>query len=254
MQTYRQSTEEMVHCSHCAIWHHLECVLLHRSESIGVWPCPRCRCQTDILQQCQRALQDVSSQVVALQLLQDEVHKGLAKRMHVKTLEQSNLDLVKRIGFKIGECDDLKAKNAELELQLSNLDKTNCNKREIPRVVYNFKQADFSALRSLITNSNRPLNTSLNHSTHMNEAWSIWSSTVTEHINQCIPRVPVKNSSKHPRMDGEVRHMHNCNHTAWAAAKRTNNVQMWNKFKCLRNKLKLMLRDKRSNLNVCETN
>ena len=113
---------------------------------------------------------------------------------------------------------------------------------KIPRVVYNFKQADFSALRSLITN--RSLNTSLNHSTHMNEAWSIWNSTVTEHINQCIPRVPVKNSFKHPWMDGEVRHMHNCKHTAWAAAKRTNNVQMWNKFKCLRNKLKLMIRDK----------
>ena len=45
---------------------------------------------------------------------------------------------------------------------------------------------------------------------------------------------------------GEVRHMHNCKHTAWAAAKRTNNVQMWNKFKYLRNKLKLMLRDKRN--------
>ena len=126
------------------------------------------------------------------------------------------------------------------------LNLSGCNKRKIPRVVYNFKQADFSALRSLITNSNRSLNTSLNHSTHMNEAWSIWSSTVTEHINQCIPRVPVKNSSKHPWMDGEVRHMHNCKHTAWAAAKRTNNVQMWNKFKYLRNKLKLMLRDKRN--------
>ena len=121
-----------------------------------------------------------------------------------------------------------------------------CNKRKIPRVVYNFKQADFSALRSLITNSNRSLNTLLNHSTHMNEAWSIWSSTVTEHINECIPRVPVKNSSKHPWMDGEVRHMHNCKHTAWAAAKRTNNVQMWNKFKCLRNKFKLMLGGKRN--------
>ena len=104
----------MVQCSHCAIWHHLDCVDLHRSESIGVWPCPRCRCQTDILQQCQRALQDVSSQVVALQLLQDEVHKGLAKLMHVKTLEQSNLDLVKLIGSKICECDDLKAKNANI--------------------------------------------------------------------------------------------------------------------------------------------
>ena len=126
------------------------------------------------------------------------------------------------------------------------LNLSGCNKRKIPRVVYNFKQVDFSALRSLITNSNRSLNTSLNHSTHMNEAWSIWSSTVTEHINQCIPRVPVKNSSKHPWMDGEVRHMHNSKHTAWAAAKRTNNVQMWNKFKYLRNKLKLMLRDKRN--------
>ena len=127
------------------------------------------------------------------------------------------------------------------------LNLSGCNTRKIPKVVYNFKQADFSALRSLITNSNRSLNTSLNQSTHMNEAWSIWSSTVTEHINQCIPRVPVKNSSKHLWMVGEVRHMHNCKNTAWAAAKQTNNVQMWNKVKCLRNKLKLMLRDKRNN-------
>ena len=50
--------------------------------------------------------------------------------MHVKTLEQYNLDLVKLIGSKIGECDDLKAKNAELELQLSNSDKAN----SIPKI------------------------------------------------------------------------------------------------------------------------
>ena len=85
-------------------------------------------------------------------------------------------------------------------------------------------------------------------STLINEAWSIWSSTVTEHINQCIPRVPVKNSSKHPWMDGEIRYMHNCKHTAWVAAERTNNVKMWNKFRCLQNKIKQMLRDKRSSL------
>ena len=83
-------------------------------------------------------------------------------------------------------------------------------------------------------------------STHINEAWSSWSSTVTEHINQCIPRVPVKNSSKHPWMDGEIRYMHNCKHTAWVATVRTNNGQMWNKLKCLQKKKKIMLRGKRS--------
>ena len=47
-------------------------------------------------------------------------------------------------------------------------------------------------------------------------------------------------------MDGELRHMHTCKHTAWAAAKLTNIAQMWNTLKCLRNKLKLMLRGKRN--------
>ena len=65
---------------------------------------------------------------MGLQLLQDEVHKGLAKLMHVKTLEQSNLDLGKLIGSKIGECDAMKANNAEL--QFSNLDKAN----SIPKI------------------------------------------------------------------------------------------------------------------------
>ena len=44
-----------------------------------------------------------------------------------------------------------------------------------------------------------------------------------------------------------VRHLHNCKHTAWAAAKRTNDALMWSKFKYLRNKLKIMLREERHN-------
>ena len=74
------------------------------------------------------------------------------------------------------------------------------------------------------------LNTSLNHYTHTNETWSIWNSKITENINQSISRVPV-NNSKHSWLDGEVQHMPNCKHTAWTAAKQTNNAQMWNKLK-----------------------
>ena len=33
----------MIRCCLCAIWFHLECVGLKKSDEVGVWPCPSCR-------------------------------------------------------------------------------------------------------------------------------------------------------------------------------------------------------------------
>ena len=80
----RVSTADMVQCSHCAMWHHLDCVGLHQSDSIGVCPCSRCRVQTDLLHQCHRMLQEISSELAALKLLQDNAHKDMGSLARAK--------------------------------------------------------------------------------------------------------------------------------------------------------------------------
>ena len=117
----RASTADMGQCSHCAIWHHLDCVGLHQSNNIGVWPCPRCRVQTDLLHQCHRMLQEISSELVALTLLQDNVHKDMGSLARTKNLEKSNQDLVKLLGNKTAQCDVLAVENSELKRHVAQL-------------------------------------------------------------------------------------------------------------------------------------
>ena len=103
----RLSSADMVQCSHCAIWHHLDSVGLLQSDTIGVWPCPRCRVQSDLLHQWHKMLQEITSQLAALQLLQDNVHEDMGSLARSKNLEKSNQDLVKLLGSKTGHCDVL---------------------------------------------------------------------------------------------------------------------------------------------------
>ena len=78
----------MLQCSHCGMWHHFDCVRLKTSDTIGVWPCPRCRQQTAMVTSCHTMLNDISKKMAALSHLQEEVLKQLAKLGDVKKLEQ----------------------------------------------------------------------------------------------------------------------------------------------------------------------
>ena len=59
--------------------------------------------------------QQVHSQVVALQLIQDGMHKDIARLQQPKTLEKSNLDLVKQLAVKTAQCDELRKGNVDLK-------------------------------------------------------------------------------------------------------------------------------------------
>ena len=129
----RLSSADMVQCSHCAIWHHLDCVDLLQSDTIGVWPCPRCRVQSDMLHQCHKMLQEITSQLAALQLLQDNVHKDMGSLARSKNLEKSNQDLVKLLGSKTGHCDVLVVENIRLKRQIEQLQATPPATLTLPR-------------------------------------------------------------------------------------------------------------------------
>ena len=58
-------------------------------------------------------LQEISSKLVALKLLQDNVHKDMGSLARTKNLEKSNQDRVKLLGNKTGQCDVLAAQLQE---------------------------------------------------------------------------------------------------------------------------------------------
>ena len=105
----------MIQCAHCAVWHHLEYVGLKCTDPVGVWPCPQCRHQSDMLRQCHTMLQQVSSQVAALELLHDQLYKDIALIQKSKSLEKANLDLVKLLAAKTADCDELAKPNRDLK-------------------------------------------------------------------------------------------------------------------------------------------
>ena len=65
-------------------------------------------------------LQEISSELVALELLQDNVHKDMGSLARTKNLEKSNQDRVKLLG-KTGQCDVLAEENSELKRHAAQL-------------------------------------------------------------------------------------------------------------------------------------
>ena len=59
-------------------------------------------------------LQQVSSQVAALELLHDQLYKDIALIQKSKSLEKANLDLVKLLAAKTADCDELAKPNRDL--------------------------------------------------------------------------------------------------------------------------------------------
>ena len=100
----------MLQCSHCGMWHHFDCVGLISSDAVGVWPCPRCRQQTSLLNTCHTMLTDINTKMTVLSHLQEGMQKQLSKLESIKTLEQSNLDLVRLLVAKTAECETLRQK------------------------------------------------------------------------------------------------------------------------------------------------
>ena len=96
----RTENADMLQCSHCGMWHHFDCVGLISSDAVGVWPCPRCRQQTSLLNTCHTMLTDINTKMTVLSHLQEGMQKQLSKLENIKTLEQSNLDLVRLLAVK----------------------------------------------------------------------------------------------------------------------------------------------------------
>ena len=63
---------------------------------------------------CHNMLQEVHNQVV-VQLIQDGMHKDIARLQQSNTLDKSDLDLVKQLAVKTAQCDELRKENVDLK-------------------------------------------------------------------------------------------------------------------------------------------
>ena len=116
----------------------------------------------------------------------------------------------------------------------------NCRPKHIKtRTVYNYSRADFIKLRSLV--SDLPLCEGVSKAGSIDEAWQLWSESVKQAIDECVPQVKVKSSSGPPWLDGETRHLHNQKMTAWRRAKKSDKADHWARFRELRNKLSSLI-------------
>ena len=86
----RRHVGEMLQCSHCAEWFHLDCVGIKKTDPVGVWPCPSCRLQSSILQQCLGMLEDMKIQINSMQQTQHALVNEVAQ------LKKNNTDAISK--------------------------------------------------------------------------------------------------------------------------------------------------------------
>ena len=112
----------------------------------------------------------------------------------------------------------------------------------VSRNVYNYKLADFNKLRSILKEYSET--TQISECDSIDTAWQMWSSHLRDAIDECVPKVKLKNASASPWIDGETRHLRNQKMSAWKKAKNTNTDSHWAKFRELRNTLKKVMSEK----------
>ena len=109
--------------------------------------------------------------------------------------------------------------------------------RVVPRIVYDYKKADWVGLRKAIIDTK--LSNLLNqYRLDVHKACSKWTHAVKSLIDKYIPRHKIRNINSPPWIDGEVIHLSNKKETAHKKARRKDNPDSWAKYKRLRNKLR----------------
>ena len=108
--------------------------------------------------------------------------------------------------------------------------------QKVPRIVYNYRKADWNGLRNAISNTDM-CNILRTYSTDINQACQQWTVTFKKLIDKFIPRHKIKNVDTPPWIDGDVIHLSNKKESAHRKAFKRNTPESWNKYKRLRNKL-----------------
>ena len=110
-------------------------------------------------------------------------------------------------------------------------------RQEVPRVVYNYRKANWDGLRKAISDMNF-CGILRNYQADVNQACMQWTSKFKSLIDKFIPRHRIKNINSPPWIDGDVIHLSHKKENAHRKAFRKDTPESWSKYKKLRNKLR----------------
>ena len=102
----RYHDKDMIRCSYCATWVHIECVKMHEEYIAGFWSCFECRRMPAQISEIQTGMTDVINMIKTLMKSVDKLHREQnkikselkEKDEQISKLSQENADLKVIIG------------------------------------------------------------------------------------------------------------------------------------------------------------
>ena len=104
------------------------------------------------------------------------------------------------------------------------------------RCIYNYKNVNWSDIEMKINTSN--LEDRVIEATNIDEALSIWMNTLSKSIEEYVPKVRVNNSKSVTWFDKECAKLRNKRNRLKKRALNSDNIEHWNTYKKIRNKIK----------------
>ena len=121
--------------------------------------------------------------------------------------------------------------------------KAKYDKRKINRTVFNFKKANWQGLKQALRDSNLSEIIRENNNNVSNACFT-WTNTVLSLVNSFIPKINLKNADSPPWIDGEVIRLSKKKETSRKKAIRINTPTSWEKYRKLRNELRVLVNQK----------
>ena len=114
------------------------------------------------------------------------------------------------------------------------------------RCIYNYKNVNWSDIEMKINISN--LEYRVIEATNIDKALSIWMNTLSKSIEEYVHKVRVNNSKSVTWFDKECAKLRNKRNRLKKRALNSDNLEHWNTYKKIRNKMKNTLRRKHKDL------
>jgi hypothetical protein len=82
------------------------------------------------------------------------------------------------------------------------------------------------------------------NTTSIDTAWLLWKKNVILILDKFVKKVRIKSGKNNAWLDADIVHLSNLKATARNKALKSNNLSDWEKYRCLNNKMKKMVREK----------
>ena len=114
---------------------------------------------------------------------------------------------------------------------------TSCDVKSVNRLFYQYNKADLTTLCETLYRV--PWGTCFSPESDINEVWDKFKDLLFATVSDIVPVAKQKGKKRHPWISAEIITLSRNKHRAFRAAKRNPaNINLWTKYKTLRNKIK----------------